>query len=431
MGLVDEAIEPPLADGIGVARHKHDLSAGDPVPQSRRLALLGRGPLALAEEVSDMQQDVPSADPLVHRRDHRLVGGLDAGEWTAELPKGDRVAEVRVGGDIGAPGARPENLPQLHAGIVPCIRTRALASPPGDGRRPLPVPTVGEACSDEEGDRGGLGRSCQRFSVCNRCVPCLFVNRGVGFRRPLPMPRLPVQLISSPKTWSRLIAPARAEILEALRLLGPCSVAEIATALDRPADSLYRHIDLLESVGVVVETGFRKSGRNAERIIDVTAHDFGIDFRDRAGAAENKAIVDTVTSFSKAITRAVRDSAAARQLDFSADSRNISVNYELGWLTPERFAEVRALIRRLKEIMDEGKRSRSGKLYMTLAVATPVTRRRHARGTGAEDAESAPAPGAASPRRTRDESAKKVRKTTTKSAAQPPKPPPAPRARRA
>ncbi len=176
------------------------------------------------------------------------------------------------------------------------------------------------------------------------------------------------------------MAPVRAEILEALRLLGPCSVAEIAAALDRPADSLYRHLEVLESVGVVVETGYRKAGRNAERMVDVIADDFAIDFRDRGGAAENKAIVDSVASFTKAITRAVRDSAAARQIDFSADSRNISVNYELGWLTPERFAEVRALIRRLKAIMDESKRSPSGRLYMTLAIATPVTRRRHARG---------------------------------------------------
>ncbi len=177
-----------------------------------------------------------------------------------------------------------------------------------------------------------------------------------------------------------LAAPARTEIAEALRLLGPCSVAEIATVIDRPADTLYRHIEALRKAGFVREAGLRKVGRNAEQTFDVVAEDFVIDFTGQAGRAENQAIARTANSFLKAMSRAVRDTAQVGGLDPRAETRNISINYELSWLTPEKFQEVRDLIRRLKALMDDGKRRREGRLYMTLAIACPVTRKRGAGG---------------------------------------------------
>lgn len=204
------------------------------------------------------------------------------------------------------------------------------------------------------------------------------------------MDRPKVHLVSSPTHWETLISPVRTEIAEAMRLLGPCSVAEIAQVVDRPADTLYRHLELLQEAGLVREVGFRKGERNAEQMLDVVADDFVVDFRDSKGDAENRAIVKTVNSFTGAVRRAVRDSAAAKQLVFDADHRNISINYELSWLTPERFQEVRSLIRRLKQLMDEGKKSREGRLYMTLAVAIPVTRKRGAKQTSEEEPASGP-----------------------------------------
>jgi hypothetical protein len=184
--------------------------------------------------------------------------------------------------------------------------------------------------------------------------------------------------VQSPAAWNVLVSPVRAEIIEALRLMGPCSLAEIGAASNRPADALYKHLELLQQAGFVVEAGFRKGARNVEQLFDVVADDFMIDFNDGTGAAENKAIVTTAHSFLKALGRAVRDSAAARQLEFHPARRNISINYELSWLTPEDFQEVRALAGRIKQLMDEGKKKRQGRLYMSLFVATPVTRRRGA-----------------------------------------------------
>jgi hypothetical protein len=192
------------------------------------------------------------------------------------------------------------------------------------------------------------------------------------------MKRKSVHQVQSPAAWGVLISPVRAEMAEALRLLGPCSLAEIGAAINRPADALYKHLELLQQAGFVVEAGFRKGARNVEQLFDVVADDFMIDFKDGTGAAENKAVVTTANSFLKALGRAVRDSAAARQLEFHPARRNIAISYELSWLTPEDFQEVRSLIARIKQLMDAGKQKREGRLYMSLFVATPVTRRRGA-----------------------------------------------------
>jgi hypothetical protein len=50
--------------------------------------------------------------------------------------------------------------------------------------------------------------------------------------------------------------------------------------------------------------------------------------------------------------------------------------HHLSWLTPRRFAEVRALAIRMNEVLEAGRRERTGELYEALAVVTPVTRRR-------------------------------------------------------
>jgi DNA-binding transcriptional ArsR family regulator len=175
------------------------------------------------------------------------------------------------------------------------------------------------------------------------------------------------------------MSPIRSEVAEALRLAGPCSVAEIALIIDRPADTLYRHIDALRKAGFVAEAGLRKKGRTAEQLFDMVAADFVPDFSHSSVLLENRITHSTAATLLKAMERTVRDAAAARAIVARQPGRNTSMSYELGWLTPAMYQEVRALIGRLKVLMDESKKTRTGRLYMTLAIACPVVRKRGAR----------------------------------------------------
>jgi predicted transcriptional regulator len=210
------------------------------------------------------------------------------------------------------------------------------------------------------------------------------------------VPRAPRKSVVSPEQWKILLSPVRAEVAEALRLLGPSSIADIADVLDRPADALYPHVRTLIRAGFVTPAGTRKLGRHVEALYDVVADDFLIDFSDNTGKAENDAIVATGLSLMGAMSRTLRDAADARALEFPPDRRNISMNYELAWLTPEDFRAVRELIARIKAVMDAGKARRAGRLYMTLAMAVPVVRSR-----GAHPKQDPPPPDGEAPRKPR------------------------------
>lgn len=177
------------------------------------------------------------------------------------------------------------------------------------------------------------------------------------------------------------MAPARTEIVEAMRMAAPCAIADIAEILDRPADTLYRHMDKLVRAGLVVEVGRRRRGRRLERLFDLVADDFAFGFRDGSGRAANRAIEECANSFLRSTTRAVRDSAAAGALVVDEEQRNLVVSYELGWLTPAGVREARTILARLKRLMDDGKSAEArvaanASLYLALGVVVPVTRRR-------------------------------------------------------
>ena len=165
-------------------------------------------------------------------------------------------------------------------------------------------------------------------------------------------------------------------------MIAPCSIAELAAALDRPADALYRHIAKLERTGVVVSAGMRHTGRRSEQVYDLVADDLRVAFKDASQRTANKAYNDTVQSIVKIVSRTSRDASAAGQLAGSGEERALLGKIEHAWLTHEEFQAVRAMVMGIKEFMDsrKGRRKgrREGRLYCAAFFALHVTRKRGA-----------------------------------------------------
>jgi DNA-binding transcriptional ArsR family regulator len=177
------------------------------------------------------------------------------------------------------------------------------------------------------------------------------------------------------------MAPIRIEIAEMLRCMGPCTMSQLAQQLARPADTLYRHMRLLEKAGLVTSTTIRQSGKRSEAMYRFIADDVTPSFApDRKGQA---ALLGMSNTFFRAATKAIKDSASAQRLRFgelpAGEQPNLSILYELGWLTPDGVKRARVLLAELKHLLDEGKRSGQGELYLSVAALTPVTRT-HTRG---------------------------------------------------
>jgi predicted transcriptional regulator len=188
-----------------------------------------------------------------------------------------------------------------------------------------------------------------------------------------------VAFVTDPQQWSVLNSPIRLEIAEMLRCIAPCSVAELAEALHRPADTLYRQLEQLEQSGFVRRVGYRKVGRHAEQLVDLTASDFIIDFDEGDALASGTAVAATAKCAMHGVVGAIEAAAAAGAVKVGRREQNASLLYELSWLTPERFAELRTLLQRVKQLLDEGKVDRKGDLYLTVGLVSPVIRKHRAR----------------------------------------------------
>jgi len=193
------------------------------------------------------------------------------------------------------------------------------------------------------------------------------------------MPRPPIHPIATPKAWAVYIAPARLELVETMRMLAPCSISEIAAAIDRPADTLYRHIEKLRKIGVVTEAGVRRTGRRFEQVFDLAGDDFRPQFRDTSPRTTNKMFNDATRSIAKILLRTTRDAAAAEQIVFEPARRNAFAKFEHAWLTQAEVEQLGEMFLAVKRFMDARKERRAGRLYLTAFAAVPVHRRRAAR----------------------------------------------------
>lgn len=196
------------------------------------------------------------------------------------------------------------------------------------------------------------------------------------------MPRKPVHFITAPAVWKTLIAPVRAEILETLRMLGPCGIAEVARQLDRPADSLYRHFEKLVATGVVIETGTRPTGKRTERVYDLIADDLGARFKGASSRAVNDAYLTTANTVLKMSAKTFRDAAAAGELVGLGLDKPCSTRafFEHVWLTPADFEALNSLFGSLNAFLNSKKtRTADTRLQLVSVLTAPIVRRRGAR----------------------------------------------------
>ena len=195
------------------------------------------------------------------------------------------------------------------------------------------------------------------------------------------MRRKPVHYVTDPAVWKTLLGPVRAEILETLRMLGPCGIADVARQLDRPADSLYRHFEKIIATGIVVETGTRRAGRRTERIYDMIADDVAPRFGKTGVQAINDAYLTTAKTILGMTSRTFRDAAAAQQLVGLGLDKPCTMRafFEHVWLTPADFEELNAIFRRLADFHDSKKtRTPATRLQLVSVLAAPIVRRRGA-----------------------------------------------------
>jgi DNA-binding transcriptional ArsR family regulator len=173
-----------------------------------------------------------------------------------------------------------------------------------------------------------------------------------------------------------LASPVRGEIVDMVDLLGPATIAEIASALGRPADSLYYHLRRLLRVGLLVQRGTRNVDGHESAVYDVPGRPMPL----RYGHSQREHILALVRSVAGMLRLAERDFRLAfdRGLVRSAGrKRNVVHSRALGWYTDAEIREMQAEIQNVigKFRGSACNRSEGERLYALTAILVPLEER--------------------------------------------------------
>jgi DNA-binding transcriptional ArsR family regulator len=179
-------------------------------------------------------------------------------------------------------------------------------------------------------------------------------------------------IIRSKRQMRALAASTRQEIVDVLSRMGTVSVAELGTALARPADSLYYHLRILQRVGLVLSAGSRRLAGRREALFRAVAPELSLCYQlgRKGNGREVSAIIASMLRLGiRDFSESFETAAAA----VSGPNRELWALRETGWLAQDQIAEVNRHIQRLRQIMATPERN--GRLYAVTVVLTPLAHR--------------------------------------------------------
>ena len=184
-------------------------------------------------------------------------------------------------------------------------------------------------------------------------------------------------VIRTQKQLAALASGMRQEIVDVLAEMGDVSVAELATALGRPADALYFHLRALKKAGLVEPAGYRYFGRRREELFRTVSPELWLQY-DAEDAGNRRSVNAIVRSMLRLGMRDFQRAFQSGQVIVDGPRRELWALRMTGRLSPSQLPAVNRSIELLKESVcrPPGK----GRLYAITVLLTPLDRRRTGRG---------------------------------------------------
>ncbi len=190
------------------------------------------------------------------------------------------------------------------------------------------------------------------------------------------MPRnlRPPYTVSSLRQLLALASPGREDIVDAVGVLGPCSVPEIARFLGRPRNALYYHISALRDCGLLLESTTQRSGIKATSLYDVPGRPLIVRY-DLGTPRSRKAVVQLARTRFRAgergFVRACKPDIAVTQ----GPTLNLRVTHWKGWLSEPHLREANLLLDKLVDLFGRAAAEEDSKRSpheVTFAIAPVV-----------------------------------------------------------
>jgi len=183
-------------------------------------------------------------------------------------------------------------------------------------------------------------------------------------------------VVSSPQQLQVIASPGREEIVDAVALLGPCTITELAGFLARSRNALYYHVRALRDCGLLLETRRAGEGKRTTAYYDTPGRPLSVRF-DLDAEPGRQAVMALVRArlrlALKGFLRACRPGAATTE----GPRRNLWATHLKGWLSDAELEEANRLFSRLIELVGAPDRAadESRKPYEFSFVLAPIERR--------------------------------------------------------
>lgn len=188
--------------------------------------------------------------------------------------------------------------------------------------------------------------------------------------------RLPVFYIHTDEQWEAVCSDVRAEIVRFLTDLGPCSIAQLAAAMDTAPDGLYHHIRRLASAGLIRALGLRHTGRRRERLYDVTAERLRLDVDVTAGRNTDR-LRRLLGATLQRTTSIVADAIEGRIVRLEEPIANTLIRSDSAPLDEEDLARVQRHLAAIAQVFAAARASNRGRLHSLTSILSPLVRARN------------------------------------------------------
>lgn len=196
-----------------------------------------------------------------------------------------------------------------------------------------------------------------------------------------------VLIVQDDAQIAALTSPARLEVVDAVRVIGPASIAEIGQFLGRAPDSLYYHVRKLLKVGLLIESGSRKTRRRDEAMYRTPARRIRTPL-DPENPKKSSQVARVYAALLRLTDRDFKAAAKRGAITSTGPKRNARHGRVKAWLNEAELREIHTHLDGILEVF-ERERPKGGaaarKLYSITAFLTPIEPKKRRNGVDEEE----------------------------------------------
>ncbi|WP_029923501.1 ArsR/SmtB family transcription factor [Nevskia soli] len=183
-------------------------------------------------------------------------------------------------------------------------------------------------------------------------------------------------VVSSPAQLEVIASPGREEVIDAVVLIGPCSVSELARQLGRSRHALYYHVKALRDCGLLIETSRPVAGARDTCFYEVPGRPVSVRF-DLSTPMRRHAVTTLTRARLQTAFKGVARACASDATVTDGPLRELWATHVKGWLSEADLEEVNELFLRLVDVISRASASQStGRQAFDLTFALSPVRRK-------------------------------------------------------